>query len=603
MVLVPYVLQSLSSWMERILGALRKARTSTSTKLMIGTAERVASLRCALQPDVVLVAFANRPRVGDAGAGSIAIVRQPASMRLRSTLTANLGSTKHGTVATSVTTSCGELVDLVEATAFAAQLLRGHPVYSACTLNDFLFALDGCDRLQASVGAAYLKAIVHQAAGVARGLLSGSHTDSTAAAMRWRQVGELLDAAQMRLEGVEAVDKLLECTLASPLDVAAADAQMWLSRCQQYVQAAAEAERAAPPTAREDALVALEAWLASLPVIEPPLPPPPPAATQSPAALDELLAALGQPKPAAQIISAVQSGSAMYGLSTPTSDCDYHLCYLASPTELLSLRDSISLRKLHFSRHVGAHYGAAKDGVLEYSAFELSHYLATLTKGNPSALELLFVPDEHAIARTWPWNELAAMRDRFVNDVAFTQYVGFIAVHIKRAQSYLDSDGTSGAAAGATAALTSDAAAALAKALYHTYVKLFECARIVRGEALHVRLRGEEHKLCWAIRTQPLVGELDAGRLLRHATDMLQQLKADKAQLATPLRGPPDMAELHSWMLSVRLRCLARQVGMPVAASLPTPPPICRDASSSSASTSAASVEEVGAAACERVHV
>ena len=121
--------------------------------------------------------------------------------------------------------------------------------------------------------------------------------------------------------------------------------------------------------ARENALLALEAWLGSLPVAEPQLPPPPPPAAKQPsAALDELLGALGRPKPAAQIISAVQSGSAMYGLSTPTSDCDYHLCYLASPSELLSLRDSISTRKLHFSRHVGAHYGAAKDGVLEYAA-------------------------------------------------------------------------------------------------------------------------------------------------------------------------------------------------------------------------------------------
>ena len=42
--------------------------------------------------------------------------------------------------------------------------------------------------------------------------------------------------------------------------------------------------------------------------------------------------------------------------------------------------------------------------------------------GNPSALELLFVPASGAIARTWPWGELEAMRDVFVTGVAFEQY-------------------------------------------------------------------------------------------------------------------------------------------------------------------------------------
>ena len=35
-----------------------------------------------------------------------------------------------------------------------------------------------------------------------------------------------------------------------------------------------------------------------------------------------------------------ESGSAMYGLALPTSDCDYHLVYLSPASELLSLRNN-----------------------------------------------------------------------------------------------------------------------------------------------------------------------------------------------------------------------------------------------------------------------
>ena len=55
----------------------------------------------------------------------------------------------------------------------------------------------------------------------------------------------------------------------------------------------------------------------------------------------------------------VQCGSAMYGVALPTSDADFHLVYLAPPTDLLALSSYAHLRKLHFSRAVGAPYGAA----------------------------------------------------------------------------------------------------------------------------------------------------------------------------------------------------------------------------------------------------
>ena len=283
-----------------------------------------------------------------------------------------------------------------------------------------------------------------------------------------------------------------------------------------------------PASARERALSALEVWLAALPLPEgAPLPPPPADAPAPSAALEELIDALGTPKPPRQIISAVRCGSSMYGLALPTSDADFHLVYLAPPAEMLSLRDAVELRRLHFSRAVGAPYGAAKDGLLEYSAVELSHYLQTLTKGNPSALEPLFVPEEHATHRGWPFDELVAMREAFLTDVAFRQYLGFIRVHISRARSYLtpsppaeghdDGDRSGGAAATASPPLAPDVERAVSKALPTT--SCWSAAGCCAARP-STRLRGDEHAHVWRIRTaSPLVGELAPDALIARRGD------------------------------------------------------------------------------------
>lgn len=535
------------------------------------------SFRDALPAHAELLYLCRTPRLSDPSANPfIAICRLPDQSRLETTLVPSSGGKKHSAVATTLSTADGTRFDVSEATMFAAQVLRGHPLYSALVLEGeaekILFehtVLNRCVLREEVIGAPFVKSAVHQAAGLARGLLEGSMPCASA---RWEQVVALLEAAQDRM-GLGRGERLR--------DLDCADAEGWKAECERFCALARAAELAAPASARERALSALEVWLAALPLPEgAPLPPPPADAPAPSAALEELIDALGTPKPPRQIISAVRCGSSMYGLALPTSDADFHLVYLAPPAEMLSLRDAVELRRLHFSRAVGAPYGAAKDGLLEYSAVELSHYLQTLTKGNPSALEPLFVPEEHATHRGWPFDELVAMREAFLTDVAFRQYLGFIRVHISRARSYLtppppaegldDGDRSGGAAATAPPPLAPDVERAVSKALYHTYHKLFECRRLLRGEALHVRLRGDEHAHVWRIRTaSPLVGELAPDALIARAEEMLAALKAERAERGAPPRAPLDVARLHEWLHSVRLRSLARDV----AASSPPPPP------------------------------
>eukprot|EP00322_Chrysochromulina_rotalis_P000213 CAMPEP_0115850462 /NCGR_PEP_ID=MMETSP0287-20121206/11976_1 /TAXON_ID=412157 /ORGANISM="Chrysochromulina rotalis, Strain UIO044" /LENGTH=894 /DNA_ID=CAMNT_0003304459 /DNA_START=27 /DNA_END=2708 /DNA_ORIENTATION=- len=379
-----------------------------------------------------------------------------------------------------------------------------------------------------------------------------------------------------------------------------------------------------------------------------------PAAVPPSAEFVELLNSLGMPRPVSEIVHAVQSGSKMYGVNVASSDADYHLVYLSSSSQLLALRERVAPHKLNFSRAVAAPYGADKDGIVEYSCSELAHFTHTLTRGNPSAVELLFVPAAQRLAVQWPWDELHAMRQRFLTETAFQQYVGFIKVHLGRAKEYLHEwpaseekaeageDEHQGAESvlsvgqgaesvlsvgqgaesvlsvgqGAESVLSvgqgaertrgsrqpivlepstaTSTAKALAKTLYHSFHKLFEARRLLQGEELHVALRGEERSFVLGLRTLPLHGERAPAKLMAKAEALLSELLASHAALATPLRAAPDAATLNGWLHSVRVRNLRRE-GQGNSLPLPVPPlppPPRRAGSHTSTASSTRSHEE-----------
>ena len=310
---------------------------------------------------------------------------------------------------------------------------------------------------------------------------------------------------------------------------------------------------------------------------------PPPLAEPS-ASFGELLATLGSPRPPSEIIHAVQCGSKMYNLATASSDADFHLVYLSASSSLLTLRERVAPAKLHFSRSVAAPYGAAKDGVVEFTCVELAHYTHTLSRGNPSAVELLYVPEAQRLRAQWPWCELLEGRAVFLTETAFQQYVGFVKVHLGRARSCL-----------AEAELR-----AFSKAMYHTFHKLYEARRILSGEGLHVALRGAEHDHVLRLRTRPLEDELAPEAVLADAEAALTELLADHAVhaerarqgLVPPLKSAPEASALNAWLHTVRVRALRRERGT----SGPLPPLPSRQGSSAS---SGRSRDEALAAAAE----
>ena len=137
---------------------------------------------------------------------------------------------------------------------------------------------------------------------------------------------------------------------------------------------------------------------------------------------------------------------------------------------------------------------------------------------------------------------VVARREQFRNAITFAQ-LGYAGSHLHKARDFLQAEGP-----------PNDAA--VGKALYHAYHKLYEAARLLRGEPLHVALRGDERAHVRAIRAGPLAAELAPELLIARAEAALSQLRAEAAA-SPPLPAAADPKVLDDWLLSVRLRRLA----------------------------------------------
>ncbi|KAL1512083.1 hypothetical protein AB1Y20_005355 [Prymnesium parvum] len=312
-------------------------------------------------------------------------------------------------------------------------------------------------------------------------------------------------------------------------------------------------------------------------------------AADVPAALTPLLQRLEAPIRASSVVHGARSGSYMYNLHTAASDEDYHFVFLAPTHELLQLYPPSN----SFRRAVEASYAADKAGEVECTGIELGRFVELLTMGNPGVVELLWL-DGAAVARrggwvheAWPWGELVSRREEFRTLMCVAQYEGFVVDHLWKAREFLSADDETD---GQTKL------ARFSKAAYNALHKVFEAMRLVRGEDLHVELRGEELQLVRRLRTEQLVGDLAPSSVLELIEQRLAELKQAAALATKRLHPYADGRKLDEWLLSVRMRQLA--VNQP----LPLKLPPARNSSSASSTPDADELEQVvGEATVARV--
>ena len=252
-----------------------------------------------------------------------------------------------------------------------------------------------------------------------------------------------------------------------------------------------------------------------------------------------------------------RSGSHMYGLATDRSDEDHVVVWSESASRALrapfffrgAAPQEQSTRKTHFQRHcAGSAFAADKCGEFEGSGHELVTFVELLCKGNPKTVELLWVADGERCFSQWPWCELVARREAFRTARAFAAYRGLAKDALKKAARRQARDEQ----VDTTVARDDDKDAVVCKLYYYAFHRLFEAARFVRREPLHVRLRDDERRFVLEIRA----GTVARGECERKARDLLA--RNDAAHAAAPLPDAPQLEKLIDWLVSVRTRQLRR---------------------------------------------
>lgn len=111
-------------------------------------------------------------------------------------------------------------------------------------------------------------------------------------------------------------------------------------------------------------------------------------------------------------------GSQAHGTSTPKSDVDTSFVYMA-PKSWLYVRSDYQ-----------EHLKLSKDRI----GYELEHFLGFISSNNPTAMELLFSPEDCWIRCHEVYEKLLSERDRFLSKVAKNSFLGYATAQIRKAK-------------------------------------------------------------------------------------------------------------------------------------------------------------------------
>lgn len=223
-------------------------------------------------------------------------------------------------------------------------------------------------------------------------------------------------------------------------------------------------------------------------------------------------------------------GSTAYGLARAGSDIDRLGVYVAPSATFLGLRD-LPERKLTNATHNP-----------DVTLHELAKFLRLCLVGNPSVLELLWLPDDLYEVVTSLGQELLQLRSKLLNrDKIRSAYVGFAGQQLRELQHQQVPPHRR------------------AKHARHTVRLLHQLTYLWCNANLVVRLAPWQIEECHQLGEQAAAGQLDLveKRLIR----TLATLDAETSAL--PKHADTELVE--AWLLSVRHRRIREEprVGVP----------------------------------------
>jgi len=133
--------------------------------------------------------------------------------------------------------------------------------------------------------------------------------------------------------------------------------------------------------------------------------------------IQAVFASCGGYKPEYTLIMGCVAGSHLYGLSTPKSDVDHRGVFMVP-------------RKEMFHKRVEQVSDEKNDSVF----YELLRFTNLLRTGNPTVMELLFVPDEKILLNTFAFQMLRNNRHIFVSRSLVDAFGGYAFAQIQKAK-------------------------------------------------------------------------------------------------------------------------------------------------------------------------
>ncbi|MEU9826866.1 nucleotidyltransferase domain-containing protein [Micromonospora chersina] len=231
-------------------------------------------------------------------------------------------------------------------------------------------------------------------------------------------------------------------------------------------------------------------------------------------------------------------GSVAYGLAGPDSDVD-RIGVFAAPT--------VAFHGLHPPRE------SVVTTDPDVTLHECAKYARLALSGNPTATELMWLPEECYETRTGFGERLIGIRAAFLSAPRVRDaYLGYASQQFRKLTSR-DSDGSRSRRGARPAELESSHVGGRRRSAKHArhLARLLHQGRVLYATGvLEIRLADPEWFRAF--------GERVAGGALAEAEELVATAERDFARIRTPLPERPDEETAERWLLDVRAAHLPR---------------------------------------------
>lgn len=201
-------------------------------------------------------------------------------------------------------------------------------------------------------------------------------------------------------------------------------------------------------------------------------------------------------------------GSRLYGTNTPDSDVDTKGVALPSPSDLLGVRETAR-----------SHWTFGEDTIYSVSKFLWWIY----EKGNPTLIELLFVPKSDFILVEDPlWERIKCVGRSFISNRCYEAYFGYILAQYRLITQLKKQSGR---------ATLFDQFGYDVKSSSHTYRVTKQAQELFTHKSFNPRLEGESLEVARAMRFGQLSFE-ETKRILEEEIEVAR--KCESLQLLPP---------------------------------------------------------------------